>query len=377
VAWVKSRDDLLATPLFFAALLLALPRGAQRRGPGLVGLGFAVFFYVAALLAKENVVVIAAILPLLLFGRALGWFGAQGHGGAEEDRADRAGKLRWAFWTSFVFGLITLAALAVRDVVLGRTAQASYPGNFAETVLTMGSAFARYVRLILWPWPPTVQMADYDGYRIVRSWSDPLGMTGLAILAAVLVIGLAARRRAPLMAIGIGFFLIALVPFSNLVPMMQIMAERFLYLPMAGVAMLIVGVLLEVRDKVARRVVWSILWIFVMGLLVQTQRRLPAWKSEVALFDANRQSNPDSWRPADLYVRALLRDGETTAALTVANKNIRQWPNDPDIIRTGAVTHLLAGDEKGGVRLTEWAVKLQPEDSRASQTLEKWRRMKK
>lgn len=386
VAWVKSRDDLLATPLVFLTLLLALPRNRKARHAGSGAIAVAVVVYVAAILSKENSVVVGALLPILLTGRALCWFGVdhEGYCGrtdgeylnrAEERRIERRQRLRAAVYVSIVFVIITVALLGVRDVLLGRTSQAGYPGNFSETVLTMAAAFMKYVKLAVWPWAPTVQMADYDAFPIISEWGNPLSMAGVFILLTIIIIADSTRYRAPLVSLGFLIFLVGMIPFSNIVPMMQIMAERFLYLPLSGLAVMLTGVLMAMQPLVIRKASTWIIALAVVALAWQTRVRLPVWSSEIALFESARAANPVSWRPADMYAKVLLKDGQTTAGLLVAQENLLQWPGDPDIVRTAALAHLLAGDLQAGIRLTETAVRLQPEDNRASRTLQMWQMM--
>lgn len=380
VAWVKSRDDLLAAPLFLGALLLALPRQRNIPRPGLLPFLASIIFYIAALLSKENTVVFAAIY-LLIVGWALlpvSTNSSPPSNASTPVKPSRRSKLRWAFWTTFAIGLVSLAFLAVRDIMLGRTAQAAHPGTASETILTMLYAFARYMRLVLWPWAPTVQSADYDAFPLLHSWTNPAALAGLALLLGIIAVACAAARRSRLVSTGIAIFLLAMLPFSNIIPMMQIMAERFLYLPTIGLAIAGAAVLYGTTPgSLVRKTAIGVGIVIVAGLAAQTHVRLPVWENELTLFKATRDANPTSWRPADHYAKSLLKDGQTTAGLTVADENLARWPFDPDIVRTAALAHLLAGDEPGGLALTARAVELQPDDARASQTLRKWRALLK
>lgn len=382
VAWVKSRDDLLSTPLWFGALLLVLPRNSRRSHPGTAAVILGVLFYIAALLSKENAVVLAPVLAFLLFGFAWNWFGPDPrqmeelHPGIDvgidsPSPALRRNRLRSAFWLTFGAGILTLVFLALRDISLGRTAQDSHPGTPLQTVLTMAAAFLKYLQLILWPWPPTVQSADYDGFAIISQWHSPKAIMGMTALLLLLVIMDAARRLAPLIAAGLAVFLLASIPYANIIPMMQIMAERFVYLPLAGWAMVYAGILL-CGHSLPPRIRWILPLVLPLALGIGTWQRLPVWESDVTLFDATRRANPDSWRPADQYTKALLRSGETTGALVCARENYQRWPGDPDIVRTAALTNLLAGNEELGIQFTALAVRMQPDDYRASETLQIW-----
>ncbi len=407
VAWVKSRDDLLATPLMFAALLIALPKrksitqrykeakelkkGNARHGEigavhksrsynsdNPVSLSIQCIFlssllFIAALTSKENTIILAALYPIILFIIS------------PRSYAPLHLRIKHLLLNPLIliFPLIALAYLVSHHLILGRTAQAAHPGDtLLQTILTMLHALARYTQLTLWPWPPTTQSADYDHYPIITNALNPGAITGLAILFFLLLlffVPLCLRvKNAPalrLTQIAAATILITLLPFANIIPMMQILAERFLYLPTAGVAILLSSLLIYFAS-LRLRVMWFLFFIIILiSLAFQTHYRLPTWTNELTLFRDTRLANPTSWRPADLYVKALLKSEETTAALTIANQNMRQFPGDPDIVRTAALAYLLSGHETTGTILTNYAAQLQPNDFRASTTLMRWRRL--
>jgi Tfp pilus assembly protein PilF len=70
----------------------------------------------------------------------------------------------------------------------------------------------------------------------LRSWDAWLG---LALMAIILLAAIRVSKSRPVAAFAILFFLVSLVPVSNwFMPLSVLMAERFLYLPMFGVALL-------------------------------------------------------------------------------------------------------------------------------------------
>ncbi len=394
VAWIKSRDDLLATPLMFAALLLALPRSpsattpiSPSTPPRLPASAFKfthqillpALLFTAALLSKENTIILAALYPIILFLIIT-------------PRPPRLSASALKHFLSkpltIIFPLIALTYLLTHHHILGRTSQAAHPGDTpAQTILTMLHALARYTQLTLWPWPPTTQSADYDNYPIITNPLNPQSLIGLLLLLFLLLLFFLPSclrvKKSPatrLTQIATATILISLLPFANIIPMMQILAERFLYLPTAGVAILLTAFLIRFScfafPLSLRAFVSNFLaLILIAALTYQTHHRLPTWTNELTLFNATRHANPTSWRPADQYTKALLKNNQTTAALTIANQNLKQFPGDPDIIRTAALTHLLNGQTTTGIALTNLAIKLQPNDPRASHTLETIKRM--
>lgn len=423
VAWVKSRDDLLATCFFFGALLMALPKtrdmferpeegrvdarstsgltgseaSTEKRqqatalqtratpptgpgsgsivGPGVQGAALSVLFFVCALLSKEHTIILAGFYPIILL--------------LLSQRPLRLRVKDFTFSHSHIltFSLIStaLAYLAIHHTLLGRTAQASHPGDSPLlTVLTMLHAFTRYIQLIVWPWPPTLQSADYDSYPIITNPLNPRAIIGLvSLLFFLFLFFVSSRLRVKvLLQTGIALFLLALLPYSNIIPMMQILAERFLYLPLVGIAITLSSFLLLLYSLCESSRLCAFASKFLSILIIiclayQTHLRLPVWQSDFTLFSATRAANPTSWRPADLYIKALLSEGRMPAAVDAAEEALAQFPRDPDIVRTAAVTHLLAGNETSGTALTDYAVWLQPNDWRASNTLEKWRQMQR
>ena len=108
-----------------------------------------------------------------------------------------------------------------------------------DRVLTAIGVVPQWVRLLFWPahlsseyGPPEIEIAQ--GYSLTQ-------LPGLIVLLSILGIGIAVRRRQPVISFGIALTCITLLPSSNfLLPAGIVLAERTLFLPSVG-AMLIVG----------------------------------------------------------------------------------------------------------------------------------------
>ncbi len=214
-----------------------------------------------------------------------------------------------------------------------------------------------------------------------------------------------------LTATGLLILLLALLPYANIIPMMQILAERFLYLPLIGPALLLSTLILTLHRKTTTNTPSStlnsqlstlnstpappsnprraatpqlvisnlelvIILLLILALTIQTTRRLPVWQNDIALFTSTLKSNPHSWRPPNNLAKALLKYGHTTPALHIITPALHQFPRDPDIVRTAALIHLLNGHETTGTQLTQYATQLQPNDPRATKTLELYYNLK-
>ena len=146
--------------------------------------------------------------------------------------------------------------------------------------------------------------ADYTGYSI-RNFSFPLSALVVALVIAAQIF-LAFRHR--LFALGSVLFWAGLLPVSNIVPLFRPMADRFLYLPLAGVAMLLAQGLLLARGlrPVARAAVYSAMILWINAAAVMTFRREAVWQDSLALWQDTAARNPFSPTAADNLGWALL-----------------------------------------------------------------------
>jgi tetratricopeptide (TPR) repeat protein len=258
VAFITSRGDLLCGFFFLAALLVH--RGCSRlsrralAASGLLAL---------ALLSKEvaTMFVPAAVLTDFLFfdGRRLG-----------------TTLRRWPVY--LLYGLLSVAYVLVW-LHHHRAFDATIPGlddrwggSFAGLFPLLGRSAVYYLRLLLLP----VDMA-LDFYLEPIRGFDPAGTACLVLLLAALALSVRRVFRGE----GRGGFAllwatILLVPTSHLVATVGIpTAERFLYLPMAGVALWAGGVLHKASRRGRAGIVLAL--AVLACLFVTTTGRALAW----------------------------------------------------------------------------------------------------
>jgi protein O-mannosyl-transferase len=286
------REDAMAAAFGMSALLFAW---RDRNWLALIS-------FAAALLSKES----AIAIPLLL---ALSWTVV----GSPRSRMRR------------IAGLVAvaLAYLIVRfgpmrlDVVYGQ-----HPGGSLRAALSgMWDIFAHYLRLLVVPWP---LCADYAGYFDFESRTLLPRSPGLLLAVAVSAAGVALYRRGHrAVAFGIGWFLIALLPVANVIPMPIPAAERFLYLPLVGVALAFaagVGALMSLLTAAQRRAIAGagVLLSLLFTLLVHARHR--DWRDDRSLLLATVAVNPRSCRAQSAMGVGLLRRGlrEGNSALVAA-----------------------------------------------------------
>ena len=225
VTTIVGRSELFAACFLLAAWLLF------RQGRT----GWAALAFFLALLSKENAIVLPAVLLL----------------------TSPRGR-RWIRLLPMIF--VALAYLAMRYSVLGGLGipvSAQYMGGrltYFERLLTSGRVFIQYLILTFYP----LHLAgDYDYNAIpIANFVDWDAWLGLVLIAATVVTAYFYRHRNWAVSLGLSFALIAFIPASNwIMPISILMAERFLYLPMIGLALVGATALSQLEDRRLRRLV--------------------------------------------------------------------------------------------------------------------------
>ena len=151
-------------------------------------------------------------------------------------------------------------------------------------ILTMSGIFGDYVRLTLWPARLQADRSAPTVSTILspRPWAGWIAM--LAILAAAWV----ARTALPAASFGLCWFMIALGPVSGLVALPNLIAERYLYLAVAGAALAAAAALDAACRRLSspRAALLAASAALLIPAAVATRRRIPAWHDDAALFGA-------------------------------------------------------------------------------------------
>jgi len=268
VCWAKSFDDILAALFCLGSLsqLLKWKTGDHRR------LGLAILLFGLGVYSKESAV------PFALVPFVYSWV-------LLRQPVGRSVRLS--------FGFLLVAAIFVvhRHVVLGQTSQvAPISGTYLQTLIDTIPCAVTYLRLGLGFPPFNIDYAFLDHGHSLLSLQVLLGA---AVLIATLIgAAIAARsQRWSLCGFGLLWAGLFFLPVANLIPMMQFMAERFLYLPLIGFLLAGGFLFLQIRNRriaLAAAVVVVSLWAFVGW------DRSWIWRNNLALFVQTALTGPQN-----------------------------------------------------------------------------------
>jgi len=266
VSWISG-----STELWMSALVLLAALAFDSNRNWLAGILLA-----SALFAKESAIVAA---PLLLADRFL----LQG-------RRERSASA--ALVAPVVVAL--LVRIWVVDVALPT-------GQIRGVLPRTLASFGLYAQQIFSPWNPTA-FAGMRPYECERGEVLPAAwwLGGAFVLGAVIVLGIVAyRRRAwrPVFADTL-WVVVPLLPVANLVDLgsRNLTADRFLYLPMLGVASLFARGLMWAFQKHASlgKTVAIVASVVVLGFAVVTSLHSRVFASSSSLWEYEVTRNPDN-----------------------------------------------------------------------------------
>lgn len=305
----------------------------------LLGLGV---LYLLALGGKEIAVTLPGVLFLLeVYAPALR-DGVRARGGEKEpagtpvaDRASDPGlpvRLAREAATFLLLGTVLLVYMGLRYLALD-TFMGEIPAPIFLFVgpearfLTALALWVQYVRLLIFPLDLAV---DYDpGILFPSEVLDVPVIVGTLILTAWILLALRTRRGLPLVSFGLAWFVVTILPVSNLFfPTGVLLAERTLYLPSLGLSLVVAGLTDRALVFRYRRVLLGLAFLAALALLVRTMVRNPTWMSSFMVQSVLHEEHPESWRAIRAQAQGLERVGEMEEAGRAWDLAVRLAPMD-------------------------------------------------
>jgi len=361
VVWIAGREELLL--LFFslgsAHLFMSAawrrPRGSlpeQRKAHRTCAWLLALVCCVLACLSN----VVGAVLPFLLL--ALGV-----HVGRLAGRRTREA-LTESLGRLWPLAVVALAAVLVKvfgpgGVVHGSGTDPDMTLSVPRRVLTVAAVYWFNVRSVLWPAGLTLCYPN-------TSPSSPLELPVLlGVLTAGCTVWLAHRHcaRESIVGLGLLWWLIALVPSSQMLPHHVYRADRFLYLALVGIS-LVVGAALSrsILALRARRPVWPAAAALVLLMLWGTGCQVRRWRTELALFSRAVLLYPRSATAQRSLGEALARRGRLEEAVARFRESDRLRPNNAMALNNLGNALKRLGRLQEAVAAFEKALRSHPDD---------------
>jgi tetratricopeptide (TPR) repeat protein len=317
VTWLATRKDVLG--LFFVGCALLLQLEAPRRlRPWAITLCL-----ILAMWSKNTTI----MLPGMLVAVSL--------------IHQRERPTRWSWWTQWVpMGLAAAALFGLAWVVGERIGL--FPevrgGSTGAALLLEARVVFRYLGLALWPRELSVAYAE----PAVLPFLHPLSLAACAGVFALLALVPLTARRWPLVSLGLSFFFVGLIPFSQIVPTQNLMADRYLLLPLAGLVLVLCQPIRWLHLRYGRLGLLPGL-VLAAALAVATVRQHRVWTSSVALWERAHQRDPDNVEVRCSLAGALEAEGRVREATALLHEGLEQQPDHPALLSSAGVLALEHG----------------------------------
>ena len=317
---VQRMAELAGTFVFLGLLMYAVGRGALLQGRARAGLawmsaGLALGAGVGTL-AKEN----AALLPLLIGTLELTVL------------AHLPRPPVWRRW-ALVFLALPAAALAAYLLYAAWNASGFLGRDFTlgQRLLTEPRILFLYLYKLLMPWPSGMRLW-YDDLTISTSLLEPwTTLPAVLAWAGLLVLAFAVRRRAPLVALPILWFISAHLLESTVLPL-ELAFDHRNYVASAGVWLAVAagGLWLWTRASGApvQRTGAALAGLYVALLAAVTWQIASLWGNPVALTVRTAAAMPGSKRAQHELIGAAMKAGNGELAARMAATAAAHWPDD-------------------------------------------------
>ncbi|MDX9702686.1 MAG: tetratricopeptide repeat protein [Candidatus Auribacterota bacterium] len=230
--------------------------------------------FATALFSKESAVVYPITLAGLSYIKKISW---------RENR-----------FLFLMLGCTLCLYLVVRFILLDNphAEPLAYPGGTMTTnIYTMLKVFTGYIGLLLYPMK---LLADHH-IPVVRHFSA-VPFTPILLTAVILLIsGYSFIKERKIWAYGVIWFLVNLLPVMNIIKIVNISAERYLYIPLAGIAISTGMLFLYCYKKFKKKILIATI-ILITAYSCRTIVRNSDWRDTLSLWNSTLRVEPKSHR---------------------------------------------------------------------------------
>jgi len=286
VAWIAERKNVLSA-FFWFLTIWAYVDYAKKKKIGTYLL--VVLFLTLGLMSKPTLVTLPFVLILLDFWPLKRWSRKDVEIGARSCKTQMPASLCVEKIPLFILaaGGSSITYIAQKDVGAMRFAsEFSLYGHTSNAFVS----YVEYLRNIVWPHELSI-FYPHPGNEL-PFWK--------VILCAFFLIGLTTWvvkniPRAPYLAVGWFWYLGSLVPIIGIVQVgAQAMADRFVYIPMIGIFIMIAWGLGNLLEKREQKFLYILTPVIALVLIILTWKQLSYWENSITLFTRVIELNDNS-----------------------------------------------------------------------------------
>ena len=308
VSYVAGRSESLAALFVLLAYVVFLYR--RQEAISWTETAVVLTLFALGVASKENAVSLAGMLVLtdVYWPRA---FSTQGL------------RNNWKLYAAMAAGLIVAMWKVFRMLAAAPSAGFSLPGvTWYQYGFTQARAFFTYVRLAV---IPAGQSIDHD-YPVSHTILEHGAIFYLAALAGLIAVCYVWRRRYPLACFGFLLTLILLAPTSSIVPILDPLVERRMYLPLVG--LILIGCEIAKHIRVRPLTGYAVCGAMLAMFYVLCYQRNLLWAEPSQLWAQAALESTGKGRPYANLVDQLVEERRCSVAIPYLQHAEQALPND-------------------------------------------------
>jgi len=365
VAWASERKDVLST-FFWMLTMAAYVRYTQQRT--IIKYLPIVLFFALGLMAKPMLVTLPFVLLLLDYWPLARWPqpqlpNASTRKPSKKTRAPRPViyRLLWEKAPLFVLS----AASCVVTFFVQRSGGAVVKIDLMPFDIRITNALASYVTYLAKMIYPA-SLAPLYPLKYLPTWQPIISFFILVVISAIVIYW--ARRR-PYLIVGWLWYLGTLVPVIGLLQVgVQAYADRYTYLPLLGIFIMIAWFAAELTAKWRRRklaigISISAVLMITAALLICTQNQVRKWRDNCTLYKHTLAVTENNGIMHYNYGCALLNDKEDfETAIEHFKKTLQIRPTKVSALNNWGVALQRLGKEQEAIEKWNQSIQIDPDN---------------
>lgn len=273
---------------------------------------FSLVFFIAALLTKEQVIMLPALILLIEYV-LIDW--------GEKNFWHKLISVSPFIFISAIYLVLRLTFFNFNNLLGGMESDYGiYNSSIWIRLLTFAKVMVDFFSLLFIP--AGLQMA-----REVAPVASVFSRPAIIFLATVIigaVLAIKTWRKNKLIAFGLAWYFIWLIPRTNVLQINRPMYEHWLYLPMVGLWLALLSLIILAMAKLEAKYGWAkklksiglaVLIVYALFFSCLTIRRNQDWRDPVTFYEKNLRSTPSSFIQHNNLGMAYAAKGDNEKAI--------------------------------------------------------------
>ncbi|MCX5667727.1 MAG: tetratricopeptide repeat protein [Candidatus Omnitrophica bacterium] len=267
--------------------------------------------------------------------------------------------------------ILPIALVAVGYIYVRLTFLASllphnvYPTTVLQRIPGFFVAIANYSRLLLLP----INLHVEYGLNVF-SFGDPAALLGFFILCAVLAYAFWKRESDKVAFFSICWFMVTLLPQSNLYPIHYYMAEHWMYMPSIGFFLPVsYGLLSLYRNNRYRPLAISLISALLVFYTALTIKQNVYWRDPVSFYERSLKYTPDSAVLCNDLANVYMESGDKEKAINLYKRALDIDPYQTWTYNNLAILYTDTNRYDESVKLLKKLIEIKPDYPKAYNSL--------